>query len=204
MNKQSHGNNFSESSTNMYNKMQVQRQLEQKLESEVTNLSILEDQLQSLLFNKNVGGKFQGSVAKTKQEKKKERKKIQEMYENLNFFDETEKKQKYVEKRNKDKTIQDQYNIIREYVEKKLKDLKASFNEDLEEQIERYSLIISKMKTKSKKEVKNSLCALISQKLDGLEELKNINDEMKGDSYYTQIQNQLNKEKKMKLKQEIM
>lgn len=204
MSKKNPGSNYSQSNTNMYNKIQVQRQLEQKLESEVTNLSILEDQLNSLLFNRNVGGQFKGNSIKSRKEQQKERKKIQEMYENMNFFDETEKKKKYIQKRKKDKSIQDQYAIISSYVKDKLKSVQIQISEDIEEQFERYALIISKLNAKTKKQIKSSLCMALNTKLTALEDLKKVHDEVKDDSYYTQIQNQLNKEKKAKLKQEIV
>lgn len=185
----------------MYNKMQVKKQLEQKLEEAVATLSMSEDQLQSLLFNRNVGGQFQGGKKRTREQRKKDNRRLQEMYENLNYFDETEKKENYAKKRKTDASIQAQYEAIRGHLAAKLK---SEVPEALEEQIERYALICSRMHKRPHKEVKGSLCKIVSQKLEAMEELKKVHEVGRSESYFQQVQSQLSLETKERLRREIV
>jgi pSer/pThr/pTyr-binding forkhead associated (FHA) protein len=187
-------------------KVKVKKQVEMELNNEIKELSILEDNLHSLIFSKNLEGKV---IDKRESDaaKKKKKKQVREMYENLNFFDETEKSNNYAKQRKRDPRIQKNYDILTNSFIEKSKTLKPS--EEIVYLIERHSPILVTLDLKSELEIKKSLCKTITKKMNlGIEIRKQISHNESitdtSEKYFEDLSKKLREEKINKLKEELM
>ena len=187
-----------------YKQEKVRGQLERSLSLQAAELSRAEEKLQSLIFNKNLGGKVFKDSKQKKLSQKEKTERAREIYENLNFFDETERKRRLAQKRQKNKVAEQIFQEIKRSVLERLK--VKSISEEREEEIGKMSLILSKSKTSSGKQVKSQVVVCVAKKIDLASDLKECILEASKiqsgeDSYYKTVQEQLRKEKEVSLRE---